>query len=146
MSDAVSFIDSILAEDLADASKILQKRLAEITRVRLEAIRSRIALRTFVTEKHYLPTTRRIGRLNFVRIRVRKGKVQRRKKVSAVKGWTFRHGKMLRMRPSERLHRRLGARRAKIKRRSKISRIRRKTAISMRRRRSLGLSYKAFGR
>jgi hypothetical protein len=94
----------------------------------------------------YRKTVRRIGRLNYISIRVRRGKVQRRKKVSAVKGWTLRGGHFIRIRASERLHRRLGARRAKIKRRAMKSRIRRRTAFAMRKRRSLGLSYRPFGR
>jgi hypothetical protein len=108
-----------------------------------------LSFSAFITEsappRRRRSAVRRVGRLNYVRVRVRRGKVQRRKKVSAVKGWTLRKGTLRRMRPSERLHRRLGARRGKIKRRSKMARIRRRQAFAMRKRRSLGLSYKPFG-
>lgn len=79
------------------------------------------------------------GRTKLIRIRIRNGKIQRRKKVSAVKGYTFRGGKMIRMSAKERLDRRRGARKAKIKRRSKRAQILRKRRMSMRRRHSLGL-------
>lgn len=81
----------------------------------------------------------KMGRAKLIRIRIRGGKVQRRKKVSAVKGYTFRGGKLVRMSASERMRRRRGARRAKIKRRGKMSRILMKRRRSMRRRTSMGL-------
>ena len=81
----------------------------------------------------------KMGRKKLIRARVRGGKVQRRKVFSAVKGYTIRGGKMIRIPPSERLKRKIGARRAKVKRRAKLARalIRRKR--SLRRRASLGL-------
>lgn len=71
--------------------------------------------------------------------RVRNGKVQRRKRVSNVPGMTIRGGKLKRMSPAERRKRKMGARRAKIKRKGKMSRILQKRKRSMRRRQSMGL-------
>ena len=45
----------------------------------------------------------KMGRKKLIRARVRGGKVQRRKVVSAVKGYTIRGGKPIRMKPAERL-------------------------------------------
>ena len=85
----------------------------------------------------------RMGRKKLIRARVRtiKGKVtvQRRKVVSAVKGYTMRRGRLIRMSVSERLHRRRAARRAKIKRRAKMARALIKRKRSLRKRVSLGL-------
>jgi hypothetical protein len=81
----------------------------------------------------------KMGRVKMIRARIRGGKVQRRKKVSAVKGFTLRGGKLTRMSPQERLKRKRGARRAKIKRRAKASRIRMKYQRALRKRKSLGL-------
>lgn len=81
----------------------------------------------------------KMGRVKMIRARIRGGKVQRRKKVSAVKGYTLRGGKLTRMSPQERLKRKRGARRAKIKRRAKASRIRMKYQRALRKRKSLGL-------
>jgi hypothetical protein len=81
----------------------------------------------------------KMGRKKLIRLRIRGGKVQRRKQFSAVKGYTIRKGKMVRIPPSERLKRKLGARRAKIKRRAKMARALLKRKRSLRKRRSLGL-------
>ena len=85
----------------------------------------------------------RMGRTKLIRARVRtvKGKVtvQRRKKFSAVKGYTIRGGKVVRMTSSERLKRRISQRKAKIKRKAKAARALIKRKRSMRRRQSLGL-------
>lgn len=81
----------------------------------------------------------KMGRKKIVRARIRRGKVQRRKVVSAVKGWTMRGGKLVRMPSSERIKRRISQRRAKIKRKAKLARtlvIRRR---SLRKRRALGV-------
>jgi hypothetical protein len=59
------------------------------------------------------------GRFKIVRVRIRKGKVQRRKKVSTIKGYTIRKGRLTRMSTMEKRNRKIGARRGKIKRRAK---------------------------
>lgn len=81
----------------------------------------------------------KIGRMKLIRARVRNGKVERRKKVSAVKGFTLRGGKLVRMSPTEKMHRKMGARRGKIKRRAKMARALIKRRRSMMKRKSLGL-------
>lgn len=81
----------------------------------------------------------RMGRMKVVRARVRGGKVQRRKKLSAVKGYTVRGGKLVRMSSAERLRRRISQRKAKIKRRAKLARALIKRKRSLRKRKSLGL-------
>jgi len=81
----------------------------------------------------------KMGRKKIIRVRVRGGKIQRRKVLSAVKGFTIRKGKLTRISQSERLRRKRGARRAKLKRRAKLARslIRRKRSI--RKRKAMGL-------
>lgn len=85
----------------------------------------------------------RMGRTKLIRARVRtiKGKVtvQRRKKFSAVKGYTIRGGKVTRMTSAERLKRRISQRKAKIKRKAKAARALIKRKRSLRRRKALGL-------
>jgi len=85
----------------------------------------------------------RMGRKKLIRARVRtvKGKpvVQRRKVFSAVKGYTIRGGRLVRIPPRERLKRKLAARRAKLKRKAKLARALIKRRRSLRRRKSLGL-------
>lgn len=81
----------------------------------------------------------RSGRTKTYRIRIRNGKIQRRKKVSAVKGYTIRGGKMIRMSSKERMDRRRGARKGKIKRRAHKAQALRKRRMSLRKRHNLGL-------
>jgi hypothetical protein len=81
----------------------------------------------------------RMGRKKLVKARVRGGKVQRRKVVSGVKGYTIRGGKLTRMTASERLRRRIAQRKGKVKRRAKLARALIKRKRSLRRRKSLGL-------
>ena len=81
----------------------------------------------------------RVGRSRIIKFRVRKGKIQRRKKLSAVKGWTIRHGQMVRMMPAERRHRHIGSLRSKAKRRAELPKTLRKRRISIRKRKSVGL-------
>jgi hypothetical protein len=81
----------------------------------------------------------RMGRKKLVKARIRGGKVQRRKVVSGVKGYTIRGGKLTRMSSAERLRRRISQRKAKVKRRAKLARSLIKRKRSLRRRQSLGL-------
>lgn len=102
-----------------------------------------ISFKTFITENKSKTNIMKVGRAKIIKIRIRtvdgKPVVQRRKKLSNVKGFTIRGGKMVRMSPSERLHRKMGAKRGKIKRRAKLARslIKRKRALL--RRKSMGL-------
>lgn len=79
------------------------------------------------------------ARVKIVKARIRGGKVQRRKKVSNVKGYTIRGGKLTRMSPKEKLDRKRGARKGKIKRKAKLARALIKRKRSLRKRASLGL-------
>lgn len=81
----------------------------------------------------------RMGRIKLIKVRVRKGKIQRRKRFSAVKGYTIRHGRVIRMSSLERRHRKIGARRGKIKRKAHLRQAIRRRNISLRKRHSLGL-------
>jgi len=85
------------------------------------------------------PNIIRQGRTKIIKARVRGGKVQRRKKFSAVKGYTIRGGKLKRMSVQERLRRKRAQRRAKVKRRAKQARALMRRKRSLRKRASLGL-------
>jgi hypothetical protein len=78
------------------------------------------------------------ARVKIVKLRIRNGQVQRRKKVSNVPGFTLRGGKMTRMSPTERRNRKLGAKRGKIKRRTKMVQTLRKRQRSILKRKRLG--------
>ena len=78
------------------------------------------------------------ARIKRIRFRIRNGKIQRNKRVSGVKGFSLRHGRLVRMSSTEKLHRKRGARRAKIKRRAEKQRSLIKRRRSLRKRKSMG--------
>jgi hypothetical protein len=79
------------------------------------------------------------ARIKRVLARVRNGKIQRNTKKSGVKGYSFRGGRLVRMSAAEKLHRRRGARKGKLKRRAHLARSLMKRKRSLRRRKSLGI-------
>jgi hypothetical protein len=106
---------------------------------RRERLKRDITEETEQLDEHGAANVQKMGRTKLVKVRIRGGKIQRRKKVSGVKGMTFRGGRLIRMSPAERRHRKMGARKAKIKRRGKMSIIRRKRKMSMAKRHRMGL-------
>ena len=81
----------------------------------------------------------RMGRTKLIRVRVRKGKIQRRVKKAAVPGFTIRGGKLTRITPQEHRHRMLATRRSKFKRRAKQAQSMRKRQRSIMKRKAMGL-------
>jgi len=128
------FIDSILCGDLIEAKESLVDRIEELIAVKLEQLELEIS-----DDLDEAANVIKTGRTKLVRVRIRKGKVQRRVKKSAVPGYTIRGGKLTRMMPQERRNRKMAARRAKVKRRSKLSQSLRKRSISLRKRTGMGL-------
>ena len=80
-----------------------------------------------------------VGKKKIIKARIRAGKVQRRKVVSAVPGYKVVGGQVKRESPKERLDRKRGARKAKIKRRAKMARALIKRKRSLRKRAAMGL-------
>jgi hypothetical protein len=135
----MSLVDSFLSGNLTEARKLIDERIKELFEQKLEIIKERIVAEE--SEKLGLTeaNVQKMGRTKLVRIRIRAGKVQRRKKFSSVPGYTIRGGKVVRMSSQERRHRKMGARRAKIKLRSKKNQILRKRKISLRKRKAMGV-------
>jgi len=130
------FVSKLLAGSLVEARELLEDKLDELIEERLTEEKAKMALEMFDLDEG---NVQRMGRMKLVRVRIRKGKVQRRKKVSGVKGFTLRGGKMIRMSPMERRNRKMAARRSKFKRRAKLGQALRKRKMSLRRRSSMGL-------
>jgi hypothetical protein len=136
-----SLIDAILSNDLLEAKKILDERLDELADDALTDVKDDMALEMFDVDLDELEEGNilKMGRTKLIRVRIRGGKVQRRKKLSAVKGYTTRGGKLVRMSPVERRNRKMASRRSKFKRRAKLRQSLRKRKISLRRRSAMGL-------
>ena len=130
------FVSKLLAGSLVEARELLENKLDELIEERLTEEKAKMALEMFDLDEG---NVQKMGRMKLVRVRIRKGKVQRRRKVSGVKGFTLRGGKMIRMSPMERRNRKMAARRSKFKRRAKLGQALRKRKMSLRRRSSMGL-------
>lgn len=122
-------IDSELADDMLDVYESLNEENRNKFEEMLDNKDSVEGLLNFISE----------ARVKIVKARIRGGKIQRRKKVANVKGYTMRGGKLTRMSAAERLRRKQSQRRGKIKRRAKAARALMKRKRSLRRRQSLGL-------
>lgn len=138
----MKLVDAILSGNLDIARELIASRINEIFEEKLNNRKLRVVAEDYDPDlflPEATPNVQRMGRTKLVRLRVRKGKVQRRKKFSTVKGYTIRGGRMVRMSPSERIHRKRGARRAKIKIKTKHNQILRKRKMSLRKRRAMGI-------
>lgn len=81
----------------------------------------------------------RQGRTVLIRRRIRKGKLQRNIRRSAVKGFTLRRGKITRIPVAKRIHMRIVQRRAARKRKAHLQQTLRKRKLSIRKRKALGI-------
>lgn len=148
------FVTNILEGKLLESQENINNRINELLEQKLQQFKVQLATEMFgdiwqeIEEDDELyeddesiseANIQKMGRTKLVRVRVRNGKVQRRKKLSNVKGFTYRGGKLVRMSPMERRNRKMAARRVKIKLRSKRSQILRKRKMSLRRRKAMGL-------
>jgi phage terminase small subunit len=147
------FISKLLSNKVLEARNILDKRLTDLVFEKLDLKKVQLAEEMFGDVEYDVgfeedelnestvgsANVQKRGRTKVIRVRVRKGKVQRGKRFSAVKGYTIRGGRLVRMQPAEIRHRKLAAVRSKSKRRSKLPQTIRKRKISLRKRGSLGL-------
>ena len=124
-----ALLEAILKKDYIQAQSIFENKVRDLVTIQLEEFRKQLASDMLTEGKRW----------KIVKVRIRKGKIQRRRKVSNLKGYTFRGGKLIRMSVAERRHRKYGQRRGKIKRRSKRMVIKRNMKRALRRRKGLGL-------
>jgi hypothetical protein len=137
----MKLIDYIVSGNLDKARELIESRLVEIANQKIGELKKKIAAEQYEKMGVELDEAniQKMGRTKLIRVRIRAGKVQRRRKISSIPGYTFRGGKMVRMSASERRKRKLGARKAKFKRRSKMSQILRKRKMSLRKRKAMGV-------
>ena len=131
------FVSKLLSNNVVEARNILDGRIKKLVDEKVNQLKMRLTAELYeqLDEGNVL----KMGRTKLIKVRVRKGKIQRRKKFSAVKGFTIRGGKLTRMLPAERRHRKIAVRRSKFKRRAKLNVALRKRRISLRKRRAMGL-------
>jgi hypothetical protein len=134
------FVSKLLSENLIEAKNILNETLKEIIKEKLNQVKLRVSAEMYESiDLEEAKNVTKQGRTKTIRVRIRNGKVQRRKKMSAVKGYTIRGGKLVRMSAAERRHRKAGARKAKNKRRAKLRQALRKRRMSLKKRKAMGI-------
>jgi hypothetical protein len=137
------FVSKLLQNKIVEAKEVLNQRIQDLVNERVNQVKLRIAAEMYddfeVEEKLVEGNIQKMGRTKLIRVRFRKGKIQRRVKKSAVPGFTIRGGRLVRMSPQERRHRKMAARRSKFKRRSKLRQSLRKRQMSLRKRKAMGL-------
>lgn len=139
----IPLIHQIMIGDFQSARAILFEELdtrRDQTFVRMkEMIGDTLGSVTEETEELTEADVMRRGRIKIIRRRIRKGKLQRNIKKSAIKGYTIKQGKMTRIPSSQRIRMKMKARRAAIKRRGKLQQALRKRKISLRKRKAMGI-------
>lgn len=118
----------------AEAKKVIAAALDQIVERKLSVLRKVIAESMFAEANRM-----KQGRTVLIRRRIRKGKVQRMIRKSAVKGFTLRHGKITRIPAAKRIHMRIVQRRAARKRKAHMQSTLRKRKQSMRKRKAYGI-------
>ena len=138
-----NFVSKLLQNKIVEAKEVLNQRIQDLVNEKVNQIKLRLAAEMYGEDVEFEEVNegniQRMGRTKLIRVRFRKGKIQRRIKKSAVPGFTIRGGKLTRMLPQERRNRKMAARRSKFKRRSKLRQSLRKRQISLRKRKAMGL-------
>lgn len=150
-----NLINAIVDKNYDEANTLLEERVDDILKHTFFEMKKAYAAKLGLSEEMVktLPSVEKLkrglteddgeelaeARVKIIKARIRGGKIQRRKKVSNVAGFTLRGGKLTKMSPSERRKRKLGAKRAKMKRRGKMTRILQKRKRSLMKRKALGI-------
>lgn len=130
-------ITAIVTGKLQEAKALVEAVLNTLVEKRLAAHR------VVITDQVYGPLSEanvmRQGRTLLIRRRIRKGKLQRNIKKSAVKGFTLRAGKLKRIPVAKRIRARMVQRRAARKRKAHLQTSLRKRKLSLRKRKAMGI-------
>ena len=119
---------------LAEAKIEITNALTKLVETRLSKLRTAMGLIMFGEANRM-----RQGRTVLIRRRIRKGKVQRNIRKSAVKGFTLRKGKITRIPVAKRIRARIVQKRAARKRKAHLQQSLRKRKLSLRKRKALGI-------
>lgn len=127
-------VENILAGNYAKAQEIFNKKATKLVEKKLNQLAESIVSELYgnLDESH---NVQKLGRVKFVRARVRQGQVQRKKKFSNVSGYTIRSGRLRRISSQEKQHRKIAAKRSKSKRQLHLRQALIKRKVSLRKRR-----------
>lgn len=132
----MNIVALIALGQLAEAKAAVHKVLETLRETKLDEGRKEVG--SVLTE---MPSRNRMkqGRTVLIRRRIRKGKLQRNIRRSAVKGFTLRRGKITRIPVAKRIHMRIVQKRASRKRKAHLQQSLRKRKLSLRKRKALGI-------
>lgn len=133
-------LENILNKNYVKAKEEIFAKMNELREQKLNSLK-KIVAENLIEEDENLNEANvvRQGRVKLIRVRIRGGKVQRRVKKSAIKGFTLRAGKLKRITAVQRLKMKRVQKRAAIKRRAKKSIALMKRKRSMRKLKALGV-------
>lgn len=125
----------------SDASTIVRLALNTLVEQKMSVLRKIVGETIWGTYQTHLDEANvmRQGRTLVIRRRIRRGKVQRMVRKSAVKGFTLRRGKITRIPVAKRIKMRITQRRAARKRKAHLQTTLRKRKLSMRKRKAMGI-------
>lgn len=129
----MSFLNYILSETPFNVKKLIFETLQEKVSKKLVEVKKDVA--KSLSETNIL----RQGNTHIIRRRIRKGKIQRNVRMSSIKGYIVRGGKLRKIPQATLLKMKLSQRRASRIRRAKMSNILRKRQIAHRKRKAIGL-------
>lgn len=134
-------IENILNRNYVKAKEEIFARMNEMLERKLFALKKIVAENFIEHAEGQLDEANVVkqGRVKLIKIRIRAGKVQRRVKKSAVKGFTLKGGKLKRITAAQRIKMKRIQKRAAIKRKSKMSRTLLKRKRSLRKLKALGV-------
>lgn len=134
-------LENILNRNYVKAKEEIFAKMNSILEKKIFALKKIVAENfiEYTEEELDEANVQRQGRVKLIRVRIRGGKVQRRVKKSAVKGFTLRGGKLKRITAIQKMKMSRIQKRASIKRRAKKSIALQKRKRSIRKLRSLGV-------
>ena len=135
----LDFINEIFDGELNEAKLSLEDRINELFYKKIDELKIKVAESFFSAEDLNEANVYKMGREKNIRIRIRRGKLQRRVVKSATPGYVYRNKKLVRMTPQEKRHRKMAARTSKFKRRAEMQQSIRKRRVALRRRKALGV-------
>jgi hypothetical protein len=134
----LELVNDLLDGNLVEAKIALEDRINELFYEKLDVLKRKVA-ENFSTTDLKESNVYKMGREKNIRIRIRKGKIQRRVTKSATPGYVYRNQKLVRMTPQEKRHRKMAARTSRFKRRHELQQSIRKRRVALRRRKALGV-------
>lgn len=128
---------SIITKSLDEAKQEIHATLNKLVEQKIVELKNKIAGSVYgpIAEANVMKQ----GRTLLIRRRIRKGKLQRNIRKSAIKGFTLRAGKLKRIPVATRIRARIKQKRAARLRRAHLQQSLRKRKLSLRKRKSMGI-------